>query len=68
MSKENEKLLKWYYKGFHDELWGVSNIFPDSELEKRAYSIGAIHAVVGDDCTAIDYLSEEEILNEIHKK
>ena len=59
----DEELLKWYIKGFHDELW--SDVTPESdiELENKAYKLGRIHSSVGDDCRSVDYLTDEEILD-----
>ena len=59
----DEELLKWYIKGFHDELWSGVTPESDIELENKAYKLGRIHAIVGDDCRSVDYLTDEEILD-----
>ena len=64
----NEILLLYYNKGFHDELHGTSTVMPDDELVKKAYAIGAAHALIGDDVRSVDYLTNEEILKLINKK
>ena len=58
----DKSLLKWYMKGFNDELHGTSSIVSDNELENEAYSLGASHAIIGDDVRSVDYLSNEKIL------
>ncbi len=58
----DENLLKWYMKGFHDELYGSSTVESEFALEMKAYSLGAIHALVGDDVPICDELTNEEIL------
>lgn len=58
----DKSLLEWYMKGFNDELKGTSSTVSDHEIENRAYGLGALHAVVGDDVRSVDYLSDEEIL------
>jgi hypothetical protein len=63
--EKDKELLKWYMKGFNDELWGTSSIVPDDK--KRAYSIGASDAIIGDDVMSNDERSNEEILKEIKK-
>lgn len=59
----DQELLKWYSKGFDDELKGNTSTVPKEAV--RAYSLGALHALVGDDVRAVDYMSDEEILEEI---
>ena len=66
---EDETLLKWYMKGFRDELKGSSSIIDDDNpLYLKAYKLGAGHAIVGDDVRSVDYLSNEEILKIINGK
>ena len=48
--------------GFSDELDDVLSIKFNSELENRAYNLGRVHAIVGDDVKSVDYLSDEEII------
>ena len=61
----DETLLKWYMRGFNDELKGVATNKPKSILEKKAYTLGATHAIIGDDVRSVDYLSQNEILSRI---
>lgn len=61
-TEEDRNLLKWYMKGFKDELNGTSTIESDEPLENKAYMLGAHHALIGDDLRSTDYLTNEEIL------
>jgi len=61
----DDKLIEWYMKGFNDELNGTSSTESDNEIENRAYRLGAIDALVGDDVRSIDYKTREETLNYI---
>lgn len=63
----DQNLLEWYMKGFNDELRGTSSVESDYELENKAYRIGALHAIFGDDMESIDLMSKGEILKEIKK-
>jgi hypothetical protein len=63
----DKSLLDWYMKGFNDELRGSSSIVSDSELENKAYRLGALHAIFGDDMKSIDQLTKGEILKQIKK-
>ena len=58
----DKSLLEWYMKGFNDELGGTSSTVSDNEIENRAYGLGALHAIVGDDVRSFDNLSDEETL------
>lgn len=59
----DKELLQWCYRGFKDELNGGSNIMSqDNFLELRAYEIGANHAILGDEVSSFDSLTEEQIL------
>ena len=60
-------LMKWYMKGFNDELKGTSTIMDCSRLLEEAYNLGAIDAIVGDDLSSSDAQTEEEIINRIKK-
>jgi high-affinity nickel permease len=64
----NENLLKWYMKGFNDELKGSSTIESENKIEMIAYKLGAQHAIIGDDVSSIDNLSNEEIISMIKSK
>lgn len=54
-----DNLLKWYMKGFNDELRGTSTVESDNRIDMVAYHLGAQHAITGDD------LSNEEIIDMI---
>jgi hypothetical protein len=63
MEESDKELLDWYMKGFHDELCGTSTIESDDNLKNIAYKLGSQHAIIGDDISSIDLLSNKEILN-----
>ena len=63
----DKSLLEWYMKGFFDELHGTSSTMSYNEIENRAYRLGALHIIVGDDVRSVDYLSDEETLKLIKK-
>lgn len=63
-SKFEKLLLEVYYQGFRDELKGKEN----SEILHKAYSLGQVHALLGDDVRSLDYTTEEELLELIFKK
>jgi high-affinity nickel permease len=58
----DEDLISAYLAGFRDELTGSSSIDPDIELERKAYDLGVAHAIIGDDVSSIDNLTNDEIL------
>jgi hypothetical protein len=60
-----DNLLKWYMKGFNDELRGTTTIESDNRIDMVAYNLGAQHAIIGDDVSSIDNLSDEEIISMI---
>jgi len=65
----DKDILKIYLEGFRNELDGKfdqSKVNPN--VDGRAYNLGALHAIVGDDCRSVDYLSDEQILKIIKKK
>lgn len=64
----NKKLLEVYELGFDNELKGIENDQVYEGLEARAYSLGKIDAIVGDDVRSVDYQSDETILHQIHNK
>lgn len=61
----DKDLLDWYMKGFHDELWGSTTTEADEYLNNIAYQLGSQHAIIGDDVSSIDLLTNEEILSMI---
>lgn len=62
-----EEVLKWYMIGFKDELLQNESVLPDETIICRAYEIGKIDAIIGDDIPGHDTRSEEEILKDIFK-
>lgn len=68
MNQADKDLLKWYRKGFYDELDGTSSNPSAIELENYAYRLGVINAIVGDDVSSVDYLSDVAILALIKDK
>tara|TARA_R110000772_G_scaffold17946_1_gene49784 strand:- start:35326 stop:35541 length:216 start_codon:yes stop_codon:yes gene_type:complete len=67
-SLDDANILEWYTKGFNDELVGMSITMPKQELLIRAYTVGAIDAIVGDDIRKVDYQTDEELLKIIKKE
>ena len=61
----DESLMKWYMKGFDDELNGTSSLMSKHESDNIAYNVGALDAEYGDVDTKLDYLSDEELLTKI---
>ncbi len=47
MDTKTGDLVRWYKKGFVDELRGSSSVESDNAFENKAYSIGANHAALG---------------------
>lgn len=58
MSKLNDTLLEVYKLGFDNELNGQDN----KDYLLRAYQIGKLHAILGDEQAKFDSLTGEEIL------
>lgn len=68
MSDEDQKLWEAYLSGFNDELDGTSsNPYLPETLEFRAYVMGGVDAIVGDDCPSLDYRPAKVILDIIKK-
>lgn len=64
---EDEHLLGVYMFGFNDELNNSQDRGFESLLERRAYNLGRLDALVGDDVRSVDYKSNAEIINQIRK-
>lgn len=64
----DENILKVYLQGFNDEL---NSVFDNSKVNKnldgKAYNLGGLHAMVGDDVSSIRNLSDKQILEIIKK-
>ena len=54
MDEYGKLLMKWYMKGFNDELWGKTSIDPEDKLLTIVYKIGASDAIIGDDISSVD--------------
>lgn len=62
---DNQK-IQIYLKGFNDELDGIDEseiLDPDS---KKIYHLGKSHAIIGDELSEVDNLTELEILTIIN--
>ena len=60
----DKKILDVYMRGWIDGLDGKTTYQSDPILIK-AYNIGKIDALVGDECESIDNKTNSEILNQI---
>ncbi len=60
MKEIDRKLMEAYRMGFEYELSSSTR-----KLEDKAFKLGRLHALVGDDVSSVDLLSAEEILKEI---
>jgi hypothetical protein len=67
MSEMDKILLDIYMEGFSDELDGKKERNYKAHYEMRAYNLGRLDALVGDDCRSVDYQSNEQILEKIKK-
>lgn len=64
----DKDILKIYMQGFKDELDGkFDDRKVNANIDGRAYVLGSNHAVLGDDCRSVDYLSDEQILKILRK-
>ena len=63
----DSELLKIYIQGFDDELKGdISNV-PKNNLALRAYNMGSVDALIGDEISSVDLQTNQEILKRIRK-
>lgn len=58
-------LLEIYYKGFKDELHNNKKCVYKNELAKKAYALGCLDAVAGDEIRNLDNQTNQQILNKI---
>lgn len=65
LDNENNELLNIYQIGFNDELTGSPYAAYDIEIKQRAYNLGRLDAICGDDVTSLDMQTDEEILQHI---
>ena len=68
MTQEDKELLKWYYLGFHHELGGKTKISPEEPILVIAYRLGVVHAIIGDDVSSIDNLTDKETIDLIKEE
>jgi hypothetical protein len=66
-SVSDEELLGYYMLGFEDELDNNHEQKFDNPLMNRAYNLGRLHALIGDDVRSVDYLTNDEIIKQIRK-
>lgn len=66
LTQENNITLSHYMTGFNDELTGNENLDTFTKaIYRKAYKIGRLDALVGDDLSSNDYQTDEQILNKI---
>ncbi len=63
--EDDKTILETYMCGYNNELDVKERISDLSPLLLKAYDLGALHAIVGDDVRSVDYLSDEKILDMI---
>lgn len=66
-SVSDEELLGYFMQGFEDELYSLDEKSYDTPIKQRAYNLGRLDAVAGDDMPSIDYKSNQDIINQIRK-
>jgi hypothetical protein len=66
IKSQNKQLLEIYMVGFNDELNGGEKItWSPNPLYQRAYDLGRMDAIVGDDVSSLDQQTDKMILNRI---
>ena len=68
MSITDKQLLEIYMKGFVDSLHNKPPETHYSNLEQKAYFLGRIDAIIGDEIEEVDLETDEEILAKIKDK
>ena len=68
MSITDKQLLEMYMKGFNDSLYNIFPEYSHSSLETKAYYLGRIDAIIGDEIEEVDLETDEEILAKIKDK
>ena len=66
MNEQEEKLMDIYMAGFVDELRSQPEVEFTEILSTRAYQLGRVDALVGDDVRSVDNQTNEEILHRIY--
>ena len=62
---KDNKLIRIYMLGFKDELYGEDPRIYHTAIQNAAYQLGRIDGLVGDDVSAIDLQTDEQILKRI---
>jgi hypothetical protein len=68
IKSQNKQLLETYMWGFNDELKGCEKMFNPNPLLQRAYDLGRMDAIVGDDVSSLDQQTDKMILNRIRSE
>ena len=63
MDIEDRKLLVVYMRGFNDELGSKEVSEQPNSLSTKAYGLGRIDALIGDDVRSSDRKTDDDILN-----
>ena len=66
MNEQDKIILETYMWGFNDELDDRTRIWNPTPLLLRAYNLGKLDAIVGDDISSVDLQTNEEILKRIY--
>ena len=61
----DSKLLSIYHLAFVEELDGRYERTYDNIIQQRAYDLGRLDAIVGDECPSNDLQSDDKILRRI---
>lgn len=66
MNEQDKIILETYMWGFNDELDGKTKMWNPTPLLLRAYNLGRVDAIAGDDISSVDLQTNEEILKRIY--
>lgn len=66
MNEQDKIILETYMWGFNDELDGKTKMWNPNPLLLRAYNLGRVDAIAGDDISSVDLQTNEEILKRIY--
>lgn len=58
--KNDSEILKWYYRGYSENLYEEIEI--DDDLCLKAHNLGVLHATIDDELKFIYQISNEDIL------
>lgn len=68
MNEQDKELLETYMLGFTNELEGKKEIQSLTPPLLKAYNLGKIDAIVGDDVSSVDYQTNQQIINRIRNQ